>query len=91
MTADDMRAARRRVKAVTGWVAATATILTAGFALGAARHATAKGTTAKAATTTSPTPAPAQVDAQSYDNQLQAPSSAPSASYAPPAATSGGS
>ena len=94
MTPDQRAAARNRVKELTGWIAGAAAALTLGFALGAGHHTPA--TTATAAsptpTTTDDTTQPEQaIPEPSYDDNLQAPSSAPVPSYSPPAATTSAS
>ena len=96
----DRAAARRRVRAVTGWAAAGAAALTAGFAFGAARgshaaHATAGSTRARS---TLPDQAP-PADRQSpypgapygYDQGQTQGFAPPAASTAPPQTMSGGS
>lgn len=88
--ATDRAGARRRVKTITTWAAAGAAVLTAGFALGAARQSPA-GASSPQPRTSEPSqaqsaPAP---DADPYqEGQGFAP---PAASSGPPDATSGGS
>jgi hypothetical protein len=84
----DRRAARKRVKAITAWAAAGATVLTAGFAFGASRHspATTKAAAPSAARRTYTPPndaAPQAPDGSGF--------TPPQASAQPPQAMSGGS
>ena len=85
----DRAGARRRVATVTGWAAAGAAVLTAAFAVGAARdnHAAAKTPTRRPRTSGDLQLPGTQAPDQGY-GQGYAP---PAASQAPPAAMSGGS
>ena len=79
----DRTGARRRVRAITGWAAAGAAALTAGFAFGASRSA-------HVAQSASPTPVmPQASDVLPQDNGGSF--NPPSASTQPPAGMSGGS
>ena len=89
----DRTAARRRVRTITGWAAAGAAALTAGFAFGASRgNHVAQSATPAPATTSTPSQ-DALPQAQTPD-QSQTPDQGfapPSASTGPPAGMSGGS
>ena len=80
----DRTEARRRVRAITGWAAAGAAALTAGFAFGASRS----DHVAQSATTPAPvTPQASDVVPQDNSGGF----APPSASNEPPAGMSGGS
>lgn len=88
----DRTEARRRVRTITGWAAAGAAVLTAGFAFGASRGTrVAQRSSAAPSTTSVPRPDSAP------QTQPQLPESGgggftpPSSSTQPPAGMSGGS
>jgi hypothetical protein len=89
----DRTEARRRVRTITGWVAAGAAALTAGFAFGASRgdHVAQSSSPAPATTSTPPQDVAPQTTEPELPQDSGGGFGPPSASNEPPTGMSGGS